>query len=90
MSPEEIEDKASQLLDAETINSLADSNWKVRLAAVEKYQEIVKQQPAGSISAQVLVGVLTKKPGLKDTNIQVLKCKLETLKIIADTHKFST
>ncbi|GLV37157.1 mini spindles [Carabus blaptoides fortunei] len=90
MSPEEIDDKASDLFDSETLNSLADSNWKGRLAAVEKYQETVKQLPAGSISAQVLVGILSKKPGLKDTNIQVLKSKLETLKMIADTHKCST
>lgn len=90
MTAEEISDKASEIFDAETLTMLGDSNWKNRLVAAEKYQTVVQQLESGSVSAQVLIGTLNKKPGLKDTNLQVLKCRLETLKIIIDSHKFST
>ena len=41
------------------------------------------------IPAQALVRTLCKKPGLKDTNFQVLKLKLEAVKYLAEKAEFS-
>lgn len=87
MSQEEIEERASEFLStADILPQMVDSNWKTRLVAVETYQSEVKRVEVGSVPAQVLIGVLNRKPGFKDTNIQVLKLKLETLKNIIETH----
>lgn len=43
-----------------------------------------------SIPSQALVKTLMKKPGLKDTNFQVLKVKLEIVKYLAENSQFST
>lgn len=89
MSIEEIEERAGEFLPATILPGLADSNWKTRLAATESYQTEISTVEPGSISPQVLIGVLNRKPGFKDTNIQVLKLKLETLKNIIETHGVS-
>lgn len=86
MSPEEIEERASEFLPSDILPSLADSNWKTRLQAVETYQNEIKKIDPGSISSQILIGVLNRKPGFKDTNVQVLKLKFETLKNIIEIH----
>jgi len=38
-----------------------------------------------SIPSQALIKILVKKPGLKDTNFQVLKVKLEIVKVLLRT-----
>ncbi|XP_043480677.1 protein mini spindles [Leptopilina heterotoma] len=89
LTPEEVDEIASQILSNDVISGLVDSNWKTRLAAVEQLAEIVK---AGDpeLSAQVIVRTLTKKPGFKDTNFQVLKLRIEIVKLLAENYPFST
>jgi hypothetical protein len=41
------------------------------------------------IPTQVLIRTLNKKPGLKDTNFQVLKARLEAVKLLAENAQFS-
>lgn len=41
------------------------------------------------IPTQVLVRTLCKKPGLKDNNFQVIKLKLEAVKLLAEKSEFS-
>lgn len=41
------------------------------------------------IPTQVLMRTLNKKPGLKDTNFQVLKARLEAVKLLAENARFS-
>ena len=41
------------------------------------------------IPTQALVRTLCKKPGLKDNNFQVIKLKLEAVKILAEKSDFS-
>jgi len=43
----------------------------------------------GEMQAQVLIRSLNKKPGLKDGNFQVVKVKLDIVKAIAESPKFS-
>lgn len=70
-SPEEIEEMAAELLPAEVITGLVDSNWKTRLAAVTQLSDTVKTMDSAEVPTQVIVRTLAKKPGFKDTNFQV-------------------
>lgn len=88
-SPEEIDEMAAQLLPAEVISGLVDSNWKTRLAAVTQLLDAVKNMDSAEVSAQVIVRTLAKKPGFKDTNFQVLKLRIEVVKHLAECHPFS-
>ncbi|XP_053685172.1 protein mini spindles [Sabethes cyaneus] len=84
MTQEEIEDKAAEILPADVINGLVDSSWKTRLAAVENLSGIVANIENKCGYSQITLRFLAKKPGLKDTNFQVLKIKLENVKLIVE------
>ncbi|XP_055712026.1 protein mini spindles isoform X3 [Phlebotomus papatasi] len=84
LSPEEIDEKASELLPPDVISGLADSNWKGRFGAVESLMGIVSDIDPKSGVSQVLVRIVLKKPGLKDTHFQVLKYRLDIIKVIAE------
>lgn len=70
-SPEEIEEMAAELLPAEVITGLVDSNWKTRLAMVTQLSDTIKTMDSAEVPTQVIVRILAKKPGFKDTNFQV-------------------
>lgn len=88
-SLEEIEEMATQMLPAEVITGLVDSNWKTRLAAVTQLLDVIRSMDPSDVSAQVVVRTLAKKPGFKDTNFQVLKQRIEVVKHLAECHSFS-
>jgi len=88
-SPEEIEEMAIQLLPAEVITGLVDSNWKTRLTAVTQLSNMIKTMESTEASAQVIVRILAKKPGFKDTNFQVLKLRVDIVKYLAENHPFT-
>lgn len=88
-SSEEIDEMAAQLLPAEIITGLADSNWKTRLAAVMQLSDVIKTMDPAEMSVQVIVRILAKKPGFKDTNFQVLKLRVEIVKYLAENHPFT-
>ncbi|KAK3923770.1 Protein mini spindles [Frankliniella fusca] len=90
LSPEEIDEKASELFSSEILNGLQDSVWKNRLAAVEELDKAIRMMDKGDAQTQVLIRTLHKKPGLKDTNFQVLKAKLEVVKYIAENFTLTT
>lgn len=90
LSPEEIDERASELLQPEALNGLTDSLWKARLTAVEAFVNCLDGVEAKPGNSQVLVRVLCKKPGLKETNFQVLKIKLEILAAIVDKMGITT
>ncbi|RZF35257.1 hypothetical protein LSTR_LSTR012476 [Laodelphax striatellus] len=85
LSDEEVQEKAEAILSPEILNGLADSNWKTRLAVMEQFTQILGTLEPASVSSQVLFKILNKKPGIKDTNFQVAKLKLEAVKTIATT-----
>ncbi|OXU27451.1 hypothetical protein TSAR_002490 [Trichomalopsis sarcophagae] len=90
LSNEEIDEMASETLPKEVLSGLVDTNWKNRLAAVEQLTEHVKQMESSQVSTQLIVRVLAKKPGFKDTNFQVLKLRLELVKMLAENYSFSS
>ncbi|XP_054741360.1 protein mini spindles isoform X5 [Anastrepha obliqua] len=92
MSLEEVQAKAEELLPADVLSGLIDSNWKNRLAACENLLQTIgdfdAKQPGLS---QVLVRTISaRKPGLKEMNFQVLKNKLDIIRIVAETYPLTT
>ncbi|XP_069680440.1 protein mini spindles isoform X4 [Periplaneta americana] len=88
LSQEEVDEKAATILSEEIISGLSDSNWKTRLSAVEQLTQAIAEME-GEIPTQVLIRTLNKKPGLKDTNFQVLKARLEAVKLLAESARFT-
>lgn len=84
LSPEEVEEQASEILPSEVISGLADSNWKTRLSSIESFLQLLSSFESKCGHGQVLVRVLTKKPGFKDTNFQVLKLRIDAIKIVSE------
>ncbi|XP_075735829.1 cytoskeleton-associated protein 5-A-like isoform X1 [Rhipicephalus microplus] len=81
LADEEVQGRAAALFPEETLAALGSANWKDRLSAVEKMKEVVEAME-GSLPVQVIAKTLCRKPGLRDTNFQVLKLKLETLLVV--------
>lgn len=92
MSPDEVQDKADELLPADILSGLVDSNWKNRLAAVEQLlAQITSFDPKQPGISQVLVRTINgRKPGLKEMNFQVLKYKLDIIRSVAENYPMST
>lgn len=84
MTPEEVDEKAPELLSAEILSGLIDSNWKNRLSTAEMFVSSIDGIESKAGNSQILVRTLCKKPGLKETNFQVLKLKLDALAAITD------
>ena len=71
LQDEDFLEKATDLLTAELLGQLENSNWKERLAGMEKFTQIVKSMTPSEIPCQICVRAVNKKPGLKETNFQV-------------------
>jgi cytoskeleton-associated protein 5 len=83
LSQEEVDEQAPEILPPEIISGLVDSNWKTRLSSIETFLQLLSSFDSKG-HTQILVRVLGKKPGLKDTNFQVLKLRLDAIKMIAE------
>ncbi|XP_063384841.1 protein mini spindles [Cydia fagiglandana] len=90
LSQEEVDARAETLLSADIVSGLGDGNWKTRLTAAQGFHSTVQGLTAEDASAQVLYRILNKKPGLKDTNVQVMKARLEACKYITENFPIST
>lgn len=89
LSQEEIDETAADILPPEVIADLVNTDWKQRLSAVQTFQQTLSSFDAKCGHTQVLVRVLAKKPGLKDTNFQVLKLRLDAVTQIVDSFGIS-
>ncbi|XP_050528781.1 protein mini spindles-like isoform X2 [Daktulosphaira vitifoliae] len=81
---DELEQLSSHICSSEIINGMTDANWKTRLSNVQEFIQIVEQTDTLTVSSQVLIKLLNKKPGIKDNNIQIQKLRLECLKKIIE------
>lgn len=89
LSQEEVDETAAEILPPEVIADLVNSDWKQRLSAVQNFQQALSSFDAKCGHTQVLLRVLAKKPGLKDTNFQVLKLRLDAVTQIVDSFGIS-
>lgn len=77
------------LLQSTFLNNLTEILFLFRLAAAEQILADIQGLDSKSVPTQALVKFLARRPGLKDTNFQVLKAKLEILKYLAQNCKFT-
>ncbi|XP_045137050.1 cytoskeleton-associated protein 5-like isoform X4 [Portunus trituberculatus] len=82
-------EKAADVLPEDVLSGLTDANWKVRLSSVESFINTTRTLDRGDIPTQALVRCLAQKPGFKDNNFQVLKHRLEALKLLAENSDFT-
>lgn len=85
MTPEEIDEEAPNVLPAEVCSGLIDAQWKVRLSAVETFLRTIPTVETKPGNSQILLRTLAKKPGFKENNVQVLKLRIDAVKLIAET-----
>uniref|UniRef100_A0A8D8W5H1 Cytoskeleton-associated protein 5 n=1 Tax=Cacopsylla melanoneura TaxID=428564 RepID=A0A8D8W5H1_9HEMI len=90
LNDEEVEERAGELLPSNMVADLTDANWKTRLAAMEQLKPIITDIEDAPGTAQVLIRILNKKPGFKDNNFQVLKLRLESVKVICEKCKITS
>ncbi|XP_060608176.1 cytoskeleton-associated protein 5-A-like, partial [Ruditapes philippinarum] len=89
LSDEAVIEKATELLGAEMLTQLENSNWKERLAGMENMTTMLRRMTKDMIPCQVCVRTLAKKPGFKDNNFQVLKLRIELLSHLAQNAEFT-
>lgn len=68
-TPEDAEAHIPMTFPADLMAELGDGNWKTRLAAVERLQSWLASEP--SCEGELVVRLLAKKPGWKESNFQV-------------------
>ncbi|TRY98078.1 hypothetical protein DNTS_023531 [Danionella cerebrum] len=89
LSPEICEEKAAAVLPVSCMQLLDSANWKERLASMEEFQKAVELMDKSEMPCQALIKMLAKKPGLKETNFQVMQLKLSIIGAIAQKGLFS-
>lgn len=57
--------------------------FTIRLLSVEELSNQLQSLDLQNVPTQAFIRVLNKKPGLKDTNFQVLKARLDAVKYLA-------
>ncbi|XP_026810117.1 LOW QUALITY PROTEIN: protein mini spindles-like [Rhopalosiphum maidis] len=87
ISDDELENLALTFLPPEILSGMIDPNWKTRLSKVQEFSQIIDELEPSTVSSQVLIKLLVKKPGIKDNNVQIQKLRLECLKKVIE--KFS-
>jgi len=92
LTPEDLQEKSEEILPADILNGLVDSNWKNRLAAVEQLLgEITGFDAKQAGISQILIRTISgRKPGLKEMNFQVLKFKLDIIRSVAENYPLTT
>ncbi|ESO04897.1 hypothetical protein HELRODRAFT_78594 [Helobdella robusta] len=86
---EVVEEKMAALFPGDTLPNLASNNWKDRLASLERMIEVMKTLAKDDLPVQAFVRTVVKKPGLKDSNFQVLKLKIDLISTAAQRGNFS-
>lgn len=79
-------EKAIELFGQEFIDLLGNSNWKERLSAAEELEDRFDKTPSEIFDVSYSYLLLSLKPGWKDTNFQVLKCKFKLISFLCSKH----
>jgi cytoskeleton-associated protein 5 len=89
LSQETVDDKSIDLFTQEVCTALGNSNWKDRLQSCETILNAVKRMPSDEVPTQIVVRLLGKKPGYKDSHFQVAKIKFDIILHLAQETKFT-
>lgn len=80
MSQEEAEAQADGILPADHLAGLSSSNWKARLEAIDGLHAWIQGEGA-DVEPELVVRVLSKKPGWKESNFQVCSMRSELSRV---------
>lgn len=80
--PEEAEAKMEEVIPSHLIHEISNSVWKERLAGMVKFNEWIKLE-VGGIESELIVRFLSKKPGWKESNFQVMCEVYNALQMLA-------
>ncbi|RIA95528.1 armadillo-type protein [Glomus cerebriforme] len=69
---EDVETRFAELVSEDQTAELSEKNWKLRLAAIENLQNALEGMDPSEVEAELVVRFLSKKPGWKENNFQVL------------------
>lgn len=61
----------------------------LRLEAIQSMLTSIQELESVNVPTQAFVKTINNKPGLKDTNFQVLNARLDTVKYLAENCYFS-
>lgn len=65
LTPEEVDERAADLLPGNLLSELVDANWKTRLSSSETLLSTVSGLETCPSISQILIRIVCKKPGLK-------------------------
>lgn len=65
LTPEEVDERAGDLVPGNVLAELGDSNWKSRLSASETFLSTLSGLESSPQLSQILIRTVCKKPGLK-------------------------
>ncbi|TPX49741.1 hypothetical protein SeLEV6574_g01287 [Synchytrium endobioticum] len=65
------------------VDQLADANWKIRLEGSVAVWHLVEQTPVAQLECEALVRLLSKMPGWKENNFQVMSNMVRTIAALA-------
>ncbi|XP_062207239.1 protein MOR1 [Phragmites australis] len=85
MSLEEIEERLSSIVKAETISQLKSTVWKERLEAIGTLKQEVESLAELDKSAELLIRLLCAVPGWSEKNVQVQQQVIEVITYIVST-----
>lgn len=85
MSLEEIEEKISSFIQADTITQLKSAVWKERLEAIGSFKEQVESLKGLDTSVEILIRLLCAVPGWGEKNVQVQQQVIDVITHIAST-----
>ncbi|XP_010222690.1 PREDICTED: cytoskeleton-associated protein 5-like [Tinamus guttatus] len=87
LSAEECEEKAAAVLPETCMQHLESSDWKERISSMETLQKTVEEMKKSKIPCQALVRLLSQRS--KETKLQVVQKKLQTITLLAQKGNFS-
>jgi len=79
---DEAEAKAAELVPSHLIEGISNSVWKERLAGMVKFNEWLKIE-VEELESELIVRFLSKKPGWKESNFQVMAELYTSLRMLA-------
>ncbi|KAM3584347.1 hypothetical protein VKS41_003168 [Umbelopsis sp. WA50703] len=88
-SPEDAEERITAYVPENIMAEIADSQWKIRLAAMESLYSHIEAMDPSEIEPEIIIRVLSKKPGWKEMNFQVMGKLFNTMQLLAGNSKFS-
>ncbi|KAG9290927.1 hypothetical protein G9A89_011077 [Geosiphon pyriformis] len=81
---EEVEDKFSECVPESQTEDLGDKNWKLRLAAIETLYTTLDEMDPSEIEAELVIRFLSKKPGWKESNFQIMSKAFNIMELLAE------